>query len=55
MNNFTRHELVLLNNALNEILHYQKIAEFEFHARTGSTIAEAETLLKKIGQILEII
>lgn len=47
-------ELVLVNNALNEILHGpDAIPAAEFQTRTGVSVEEAEVLLKRIGNALE--
>ena len=47
-------EAVLINNALNEICNGPNaIEEWEFHARTGSTVQEAKSLLDKIGKIVD--
>lgn len=51
---FTREELVLVNNALNEITGgTHVISDEEFHALTGSTKAEALELLKKVNVVLQ--
>lgn len=53
MNEFSREELVAINNALNEILHGpDAIEEWEFHARMGITKDEGERLLRKINRLL---
>lgn len=47
-------ELVLMNNALNEILHGPgAIARWEFQTRTGVSAEEAEALLARIKKALE--
>lgn len=47
-------EAILLNNALNEICNGPNaIEEWEFHARTGSTLEEAKALLDSIGKVLD--
>lgn len=54
MVHFSFAELVLMNNALNEILHGpDAIAAAEFQTRTGVCIEEAEALLTRIGKALE--
>ena len=51
---FSYSELVLVNNALNEILHGpDSIAEWEFQTRTGVSVAEAQALLARVGKYLE--
>lgn len=45
-------ELVLLNNALNEVLHGAGIREPEFGTRLGASRAEAERLLARLGRLL---
>lgn len=44
-------ELVLLNNALNEVLHGIEVPEFD--TRLGATREFAKTLLKKISDSLD--
>ena len=44
-------ELVLLNNALNEVLHGIEVPEFS--TRLGASQAEAERLLARIGRLVE--
>jgi hypothetical protein len=51
--NLSKDELILLNNALNEILHGDKIPESEFKTRTGADLYEAEKLLAKISNFLD--
>ncbi len=51
--NYSKDELILLNNALNEILHGpEAIEDWEFQTRIGSTKEEAESLLKKLKEQL---
>lgn len=51
---FSHAELVLLNNALNEILHgSEAIAPWEFQTRTGVSVEDATALLARIGKELE--
>jgi hypothetical protein len=53
MNELSREELVIINNALNEVLHGpDAIEEWEFHTRMGVTKDEGERLLVKIGRLL---
>ena len=53
LNEFSRDELVALNNALNEVLNGpDAIEEWEFHLRMGITMQEGERLLEKIGRLL---
>jgi hypothetical protein len=47
---FTKAELILLNNALNEVLDGLNIPEFD--TRLGTSKQEAEELLHQIGLIL---
>lgn len=52
---FSDAELVLVNNALNEVLHGpDAIATSEFQTRTGVSVEEAEALLSRIGKALEL-
>jgi hypothetical protein len=46
-------ELVLLNNALNEVLHGVGIGEPEFGSRLGASRAEAELLLARLGRLVD--
>jgi len=48
--NLSRHELVILGKALNEICHGVKIPGFS--VRIGATREEALTLLRQIGKII---
>jgi hypothetical protein len=50
---FTRDELVIINNALNEVCHAQNFSEDEFQARIGYSRAKAQEVLKKIAKVLE--
>ena len=45
-------ELVLLNNALNEVLYGVGIEEPEFDTRLGGSRAEAERLLARLGKLV---
>ena len=47
----TEAELLIINNALNEIYHGIDISEFE--TRIGSSVEQAKALLKSIGSILD--
>lgn len=48
-------ELVLINNALNEILNGpDSIAESEFQTRAGVSIEAAKSLLDRVGRELEV-
>jgi hypothetical protein len=49
---FTRGELVMINNALNETCNGGHIEEFEFFARTGATRSEMNNLLNRITSLL---
>jgi hypothetical protein len=44
-------ELGLLNNALNEVTHGVRIADFEFKARLGESREDAQGLLHQIGGV----
>jgi hypothetical protein len=48
---FTRHELVILSNALREMR--VALEDWEFHIRTGAHPAEAEALRKEISDLLD--
>ena len=50
---FTRDELVVINNALNEVCHALNFSEDEFQTRIGYSRAVAQALLKKIAKALE--
>lgn len=51
----TLDELVLINNALNEIINGPSAIEArEFQTRTGSTVEEAEQLLSRIGSAIDV-
>jgi hypothetical protein len=50
---FTREELVVINNALNEVCHALNFSEEEFQTRLGYSRAMAQALLKKVGKALE--
>ncbi len=46
---FNENELLILNNALNEVLNGpEAIGSEEFHARIGANIMDTEALLSKI-------
>jgi hypothetical protein len=48
----SKEELVLIHNALNEIINgAYAIPNEDFHTHTGSTIPEARDLLKKISDV----
>jgi hypothetical protein len=47
----TQDELVILNNALNEVCHGFEVDEFE--TRIGSSREQAAALLKAIGHLLD--
>jgi hypothetical protein len=49
---FTHDELVVINNALNEVCNGLSIDEDEFKTRIGYTRAMAQDLLKKIVKAL---
>jgi hypothetical protein len=49
----TTSELVLLSNALNEVLHGPaSIEDPEFHTRTGATRDEGMTLVRALGRAI---
>jgi hypothetical protein len=50
---FTREELVVLNNALNEVCHALDFGDDEFQTRIGYSRAFAQGLLKKLSKALE--
>jgi hypothetical protein len=49
---FTHEELVIINNALNEVCHGLSIDNDEFQTRIGYPQSMAENLLKKITKAL---
>jgi hypothetical protein len=49
---FTREELVIINNALNEICHGVSIGDDEFQTRIGHTREAALKVLKKVAKAL---
>jgi hypothetical protein len=49
---FTRDELVVINNALNEVCHGLSFDDDEFQTRIGHSRATAQNLLKKIAKAL---
>ena len=49
---FTRDELVVLNNALNEVCNGLSIDDDEFQTRIGYPRAMAQSLLQKIAEAL---
>jgi hypothetical protein len=49
---FTHDELVLLNNALNEVCNGLPFGDDEFQTRIGYPRAMAQTLLKKVAKAL---
>jgi hypothetical protein len=50
---FTREELVIINNALNEICNGISMSDSEFQTRVGYTREAAQKLLAKVGKALE--
>jgi hypothetical protein len=50
---FTRDELVVINNALNEVCNGLAYGEDEFQTRIGYPRAKARDVLKKIAKALE--
>jgi hypothetical protein len=49
---FTRGELVIINNALNEVCNGLSFDDDEFQTRLGYSRALAEKLLKKVAKAL---
>jgi hypothetical protein len=49
---FTREELVVINNALNEVCNGLAFDDDEFQTRIGYSRAMAQNLLKKIAKAL---
>jgi hypothetical protein len=49
----SRHELIMLNNALNEVCNGLDLDEFSI--RMGAEIEEVEALLKEVGSIINTI
>ena len=50
---FSRDEVMLLNNALNEVSNGVAISDAEFETRLGADRAEARRLLDRIHSILD--
>lgn len=50
---FTREELVVLNNALNEVCNGLPLSDVEFETRIGYSREIARKVLKKIGKAIE--
>jgi hypothetical protein len=50
---FTRDELLIINNALNEICNGISMSDSEFQTRIGHTREAARKLLAKVGKSLE--
>ncbi len=48
----SEHDLVLINNALNEVCNGVDIADAEFETRLGGSREEARELLGRIGRLL---
>jgi len=49
---FTHDELVIINNALNEVCHGLSFDDDEFQTRMGYSRAIAQNLLKKIAKAI---
>jgi hypothetical protein len=49
----SRHELVLINNALNEVCHGVAIDDAEFHTRLGGSRQEVQVVLRRVGRLLD--
>jgi hypothetical protein len=50
---FTREELVVINNALNEVCHALNFSDDEFQTRIGYSRAIAQEVLKKVAKSIE--
>jgi hypothetical protein len=50
---FTREDLIVLNNALNEVCNGLSISDDEFETRIGYSREVARKVLKKIGKAIE--
>ncbi len=50
--NLTRADLLLINNALNEVCNGVHIEDFEFQTRLGVSREEASALLRRISERL---
>ncbi|HZZ79417.1 MAG TPA: hypothetical protein VFE62_12915 [Gemmataceae bacterium] len=50
---FTREELVIINNALNEICNGVAMSDDEFQTRVGYAREAARRVLAKVGKALE--
>ena len=50
--NFTHEELVIINNALNEVCHGVTFSDDEFQTRIGYPRAKAQSVLKKVAKAL---
>lgn len=50
---FTHDELVVINNALNEICNGLPMDDGEFQTRIGATRSNARVVLKKVAKALE--
>jgi len=50
---FTREELVVINNALNEVCHALDFSDDEFQTRIGYSRTFVQSLLRKVGKVLE--
>ena len=48
----SRHELILINNALNEVCNGVDIEDVEFATRLGADREEMRNLLKNIGSLI---
>jgi hypothetical protein len=49
---FTHEELVIINNALNEVCHGVSFDDSEFQTRIGYPREKAQNLLKKVAKAL---
>jgi hypothetical protein len=50
--NFTREDLVIINNALNEVVNGVSLDDDEFQTRLGYSRAKAENVRKKVAKSL---
>jgi hypothetical protein len=50
--NFSHEELVIINNALNEVCHGVSFSDDEFQTRIGHPRAKAQHVLEKVAKAL---
>jgi hypothetical protein len=52
MDNFSKEELIVINNAINEILNGpNSIEDWEFHSRIGATKEKTKKILQKVSKL----